>query len=129
MRNISALLFILVLIGVLVSVGVSYHKVFIAEAYDVEYASACDPETHRCFMYAEECDDTEECSEPEYYMVIRSSADISTASCEAGNDACELIYCDSEQGEAYVEILGECSEESVPEVEMTASEEMTVDTE
>jgi hypothetical protein len=91
-------IFLTVFFGLIVVViGISFYKYFIAKNYFIKTETVCDPATEKCFVRTCDPADDSECPENEaerisYYKLIEEKA-YAIASCDAATEDCENPVC------------------------------------
>lgn len=115
-------LYIILVILIVVSIGATYYRIFVARDYIVQAEIDCDPKTESCFVYI--CDpEEEECTgdieEDTWYYKLISKKAANIDICDPEEEECEELFC--EEGEENCEITNCNSAELGEEEECVGS--------
>lgn len=106
----------IIVVALVLSVGVTFWRIFIARDYAISFDVACDPASERCFVKTCTPDDPannpclDEKASVEYSKTLQMDAHLIPA-CDETNDNCSRLSCTGQSTDECREILCDASAE------------------
>lgn len=96
----SRILFLIIILAILISVGLSFNKYMIQRDYFMQFQVECDPAIEKCFVVECSPEDGSECPANEverksYYKIIMKKAYL-LPDCDPNNEYCPKVSCDKD---------------------------------